>query len=131
MSGPSFTAGRDNKGAFAIGKESTATATLTETVIPNPNIDILAVLTALQDTLVRMPGIERKALTRIVEAREEAAKPQPKREEVKNLITQAMQYVQGAAGLSDAVEKLKPHLMQIADWAGSTWQAWAPTLGLG
>lgn len=131
MSGTSFTAGRDNKGAFATGKGATATATISEIVAPDPNVDILAALTALRDILAHTPGIERKALTRIDEAQEEAAKPEPKREEVKALITQATQYVRGAAEVSDAVEKLKPHLMQVSAWVGSTWRTWAPTLGLG
>ena len=131
MNEASFVAGRDNKGAFATGEESTATATINETIAPDPNIDILAVLAALQSVLTCMPGIERKALTRIEEAREEAVKPEPKRDEVKRLVAQATQYAKDAATFSDAVEKLKPNLMQIAAWTGSTWQAWAPMLGLG
>lgn len=106
-------------------------ATITETVAPASNVDILAVLAALRDTLAHTPGIERKALTRIEEAQEEAAKREPKREEVKSLVAQATQYAKDAAGFSDAVEKLKPHLMQIAAWTGSAWQAWARALGLG
>lgn len=131
MSGASFIAGRDNKGAFATGRGSTATATITETVAPDSNVDILAVLAALRDTLAHTPGVERKALTRIEEAKEEAAKPEPKREEVKSLVAQATQYAKDAAGFSDAVEKLKPHLVQIAAWTGSAWQVWARALGLG
>lgn len=131
MSGPTFTAGRDNKGAFATGKRATATATITETVAPDPTIDIVAVLAALQGTLARLPGVDPKALTRIEEARAEAARREPKREEVKSLVAQATQYAKDAAGFTEAAAKLKPHLQQVAAWAGSTWQAWAPTLGLG
>lgn len=131
MSGTSFTAGRDNKGAFATGKGAMATTTITEIVEPDPSIDILAALAALRDIVAHTPGIELKALTRIDEAQEEAAKPEPKREEVKDLITQATQYVRGAAEVSDAVERLKPHLMQVSAWVGSAWRTWAPTLGLG
>ena len=131
MSGPSFTAGRDIKGAFATGDHASATATISETVAPNPGIDIAAALAALRDILAAVPGIETKALTRIDEAREEAAKPMPRRDEVKNLVAQAAGYARDAAGFADAAEHLKPHLQHVAAWLGNTWQSWAPTLGLG
>ncbi len=131
MNEVSFTAGRDNKGAFATGKGSVATATIAETIAPDPNIDIIAVLTALQDAVARIPGVEHKALTRIEEAWEEAAKLKPKREEVASLVKQAMQYTTNPANVSDAVEKLKPDLLQVVAWVGGTWQSWAPMLGLG
>ena len=131
MSGTSFTAGRDNKGAFATGMGATAITTITETVAPDLNIKILDVLATLHQILARMPGVERKALARLEEAQEEAAKPEPKREEVKALVTQAAHYAKDVADFGDAMEKLKPHLIHVAAWAGSTWQTWAPTLGLG
>jgi hypothetical protein len=131
MSGPTFTAGRDNKGAFATGERATATATITETVAPDPNVNIAAALAALRDILASVPGIETKALTRLDEARQEAARPAPKREEVKSLVAQAAGYARDATGFAEAAEKLKPHLQQVAAWLGSTWQSWAPALGLG
>ena len=106
MSGPSFTAGRDIKGAFATGDHASATATISETVAPDPGVDIAAALAALRTILAAVPGIETKALTRIDEAREEAAKPMPRRDEVKSLVAQAAGYARDAAveRLSDAPE---------------------------
>jgi hypothetical protein len=129
MSGPTFVAGRDNKGAFAIGNGSVAT--MTEATAPDPNVNIMAALAALRDIMNNVPGVEKKVLTRLDEARDEAAKPAPKREEVKSLVAQATNYAREAAGFAEATEKLSPHLQQIAAWVGSTWQSWAPTLGLG
>jgi hypothetical protein len=129
MSGPTFTAGRDNKGAFAIGAGSVAT--MSETIAPDPNVNIMAALAALRDIMNNVPGIEKKVLTRLDEAQDEAAKPAPKRDEVKSLVAQATNYARDAAGFAEAAERLNPHLRQIAAWVGSTWQSWAPTLGLG
>jgi hypothetical protein len=131
MSGPSFTAGRDNKGAFATGDQSIAKATFSEVIAPDANVDIVTALTTLQNILSGLPGIGTKALTRLNEAREEASKPEPKREEVKDLVTQATHYAREAVGFAESAEKLKPHLRQIAAWLGSAWLSWAPTLGLG
>lgn len=131
MSGANFTAGRDNKGAFATGDHSTATATFSEMAAPDARVDIAAALAALQSVLSGLPGIETKALTRLDEAREEASKPEPKREEVKDLVTQATRYAREAAGFAEAAETLKPYLQQVAAWLGSTWQNWASVLGLG
>jgi hypothetical protein len=131
MSGPTFTAGRDNKGAFATGNLSTATATISETVAPDTTVDIAAALTALRDILSSVPGIEAKALIHLDKAQEEATKPAPKREEVKSLVAQATGYARDASGFIEAAEKLTPHLQNVAAWLGSTWQSWAPTLGLG
>jgi hypothetical protein len=50
---------------------------------------------------------------------------------VKSLVAQAAGYARDVAGFADAAEQLKPHLQHVAAWLGSTWQSWAPTLGLG
>ena len=129
MSGPTFVAGRDNKGAFAIGTGSVAT--MTGDTAPDPNVDIMAALIALRDIMKNVPGIESKVLTRLDEAQDEAAKSAPKREEVRSLVAQATNYARDAAGFAEAAERLIPHLRHIAAWVGSTWQTWAPTIGLG
>jgi hypothetical protein len=131
MSGPTFTAGRDNKGAFATGDHSTATASISEAAAPDTTVDIAAALSALRDILSGMPGIETKALTRLDEAKEEATKRAPKRDEVRTLVTQAIGYARDASGFIEAAEKLAPHLQKVVAWLGSTWHSWAPTLGLG
>ena len=131
MSGASFNAGRDNKGAFATGAGSTATATITETTAPDPSVNIQAELEALQHILAALPALDPKALTRLDEARQEAAKPDPNRGEVGQLIAQATEYASGAAGFADAAEHLTPHLQQVASWLGNSWPHWASSIGLG
>ena len=79
MSGPSFTAGRDIKGAFSTGDHSTATATISGQVEPDASVDIATALAALRNILSAVPCIDTKVLTRIDEAREEAARPVPSR----------------------------------------------------
>jgi|GEM_PF-4028304 hypothetical protein len=124
MSGPTFTAGRDIKGAFATGAGAVATATMTETIQPDPKVDIQAAIAGLREALAGVPGIEKKALTRLDEAKDEAAQPEPKRDEVRDLVAQATGYARKAAGFAEAAEKLEPHLRQIGAWLGTA-------LGLG
>ena len=50
---------------------------------------------------------------------------------MKSLVEQATKYATGAAGFAATVEKLAPHLRQVGEWAGTAWDAWAPTLGIG
>lgn len=57
MTGPTFTAGRDNKGAFATGEGATATATIAETTAPDPSVNIVAALAALRTIMANVPGI--------------------------------------------------------------------------
>ena len=120
MANPTFTAGRDIKGAFATGTNSSAVATMSESVTPAGNVDITAAIAALHDIMRSLPDLEPRALTRLNEAREEANKPIPKRDEVKSLIAQATMYAREVSGFAEVTEKLKPHLQAIAAWLGST-----------
>jgi hypothetical protein len=131
MTGPVFRAGRDIKGAFATAQGASATATWSEQNVPDPNIDIGAALTAIRKALAELPGIDTKALTRLDEAKDEAQKPNPKREEIQTLVAQATQYARDADGSAVTATRLIPHLQQIAGWLGQAWQSWAPALGLG
>jgi hypothetical protein len=131
VTGAKFIAGRDNKGAFAIGAGSTASATFSELKSPDDGVEIEATLIAIREILSELPGVEPKALTRLDEARAEASKPDPDRGEVEQLVMQATRYANNAAGFADAVERLTPPLARIASWLGHTWLQWAPSVGLG
>jgi hypothetical protein len=131
MTGPVFRAGRDIKGAFATAEGASATATWSEQNAPDRNSEVATALTAIREILAQLPGIETKALTRLDEARDEAQKANPKREEVETLVAQAARYARDADGFADATTRLIPHLQQIAGWLGQAWQSWAPPLGLG
>jgi hypothetical protein len=122
MSGPTFTAGRDNKGAFATGARSSATATISETNESSSNVNIQPTLAGIREILTGVPGLDPKALTWLDEASEEAEKAEPDRDEVGRLVNQAAQYAKKAAGFAVAAERLAPHLQQVGAWVGSVWQ---------
>ena len=85
---------------------------------------------ALRAQLAQIPGIESKALTRLDEAQEEAAKAEPEAGEITSLVDQATRYATKAAGFAGAIEQLAPHLKRVWDWAGTALPDWASALGL-
>jgi hypothetical protein len=104
---------------------------LTETVVPDRTIgDIAATLEALHAQFTQIPGIEQKALTRLGEAKDEAAKAEPVPSEITALVDQATRYATTAAGFAGAVEQLAPHLKRVWDWAGAALPDWVSTVGL-
>ncbi|HUB46857.1 MAG TPA: hypothetical protein VMB73_17900 [Acetobacteraceae bacterium] len=125
-----FSAGRDNKGAFAVGKGATATNISTEAPPANPGIDLAAVLDAIRVQLAQIPEVDPKALTRLDEAKTEAAKPAPEPEEVTSLVEQATRYATKAASFAAAAEKLGPLVKQVWEWAGAALPDWASAVGL-
>jgi hypothetical protein len=125
----SFSAGRDNKGAFAIGNYATATATLTETVTPDQGIDITATLEALRVQLAQIAGVDTKALTRLDEAKEEAAKDDAEPAEITTLVDQATRYATKAAGFAAAAGQVAPLAKQVWNWAGTALPDWIAALG--
>lgn len=125
-----FHAGRHNNGAFAVGTHATATAIISEMAPGNPVIDIAQTLQTLRAAFGEIPGVEVKALTRLEEASQEAAKPAPEAKEITTLVDQATRYATKAAGFASAVDKLAPHLKRVWDWAGSALPEWAASLGL-
>ena len=103
---------------------------MSETVAPDRSIDIVGTLQALRTHLAQIPGIEPKALTRLDEAEEEAAKAEPETGEITLLVDQATRYATKAAGFAGAIEQLAPHLKRVWDWAGTALPDWASALGL-
>ena len=97
MSGPSFNAGRDIKGAFATGDGSSAVSTHNETIAADPTVDIVAELKALRLVIEGVPNVSPNALTRIDGATQEATRAKPKQAEVHQLLTQAVRYASEAA----------------------------------
>jgi hypothetical protein len=128
----SIGAGRDMKiVAAASGDKSIAIASSSETTVCGaPSIDAKAELAVLRQILSTLEDLDRKALTRLDEAAEEAAKPKPDHGEVQNLIEQATRYAKTANGFADQAGKLVPHLTRVAVWLGRAWSDWGPTLGL-
>ncbi len=116
--------------AAATGDHATATATYSETIPRDTSVDLKAELAALRQVLADLRNVDKKALTRLEEAEEEAGKPEPDGSEIEKLVKQATGYAKSGADLADQTEKLVPHLKKIGAWLGRAWSEWAPSLGL-
>ncbi|MBK1665920.1 hypothetical protein CKO38_15460 [Rhodospirillum rubrum] len=132
MGDPIIHAGRDAKGnAVATGQGASATAYYQETVTPNPDIDILAALQSLRDSVSQIAGIaETRALTRLTEAIDEVEKPAPQGEEVGTLVVQSLGYAKKAIGFADSLADLIPKLQTIGSWLGQDWSTWKSLIGV-
>jgi hypothetical protein len=128
----SVSAGRDIKGtAAATGDLATATATTyLETVPRDTNVDLKEELAAVRKILAGLDSVDRKALSRLEEAEEEAGKPEPDLGEIEKLVGQATNYAKAAAGFTERIGNLVPPLTKIGAWLGRAWTEWGPTLGL-
>ena len=132
MSGErSVSAGRDMKGnAIATGDFATATATYSETVPRDLSVDLCAELAALRQVLAGIGGVNKRALTRLDEAEDEAGKAEPDPGEIRKLVTEATSYARTANGFMEQAGQLAPSLMRVGGWLGQSWSDWASSLGL-
>jgi hypothetical protein len=104
--------------------------TYSETVQRDTSVDLKAELAALRQVLASLNGVDKKALTRLEEAEEEASKPEPDGGEIEKLVEQATGYAKTVAGFAEQTGRLVPHLSKIAAGVGRAWSSWAPLLGL-
>ncbi len=57
----------------------------------------------------------------LLDAEEEAAKPEPDKDEIGGAIERVVKYARGASEFAEQVEKLAPRLAAVASWLGSNW----------
>jgi hypothetical protein len=129
--GPTFSAGRDIKGAFATALHANATAHFTENMVTNSTFDIAAVIRALRADVTNIPDLAANADTWVTQAEEEASKSHPDRAKVGELISNGITFVTKAGEFTEAVDRLAPYLTQVCHWAGTGLPAWASALGIG
>ena len=84
------------------------------------SVDVAAELAALRELLVGLNAPDAGKLERALQdAEEEAAKPEPDRDEIGGAIERAVKYAKGASDFSAHMAKLTPHLTALASWIGS------------
>ncbi len=116
--------GRDFIGAQIItGDHVTATMTGVKVSLPPADsVDIKAELSALRDALASLNAPDQGKLDRALQdAEEEAAKPEPDRDEIGGAIERVVKYAKAASEFGEQVEKLAPRLAAVASWLGSNW----------
>ena len=86
---------------------------------PAGTVDVRAELASLRDMLARLNVPERGKLDRaMTDAAEEAAKPDPDKEDVTGALSRVAKAAKAADDFSEHVEKLAPRIAALASWLG-------------
>jgi hypothetical protein len=113
---------RDITGSSIVtGRHNTVTTTMKQVPLPPADqVDVKAELAALREALAALQKVpDRGKLDRAIEdAADEAAKPEPDKEEVGGALERAVKYAKAADDFGDQAEKLLPRLAALASWLG-------------
>lgn len=117
---------------IATGDQNTITATTKLSLPPADSVDIRAELAALRQALSALTSPDTGKMGRaLADAEEEAAKPNPDRDEIGTAVERAVKYAKGAADFSKQAVKVIPHLEAISSWLGKAWDHLITTAGAG
>lgn len=114
------------------GDHNTASLSYERVTLPPPEqVDVRAEIAALRDLLAGLASPDRRKIDNAVgEAEEEAAKPEPDKEEVGKALERALGYAQKAEGFAKVIESLKPHIQNLGSWLGENWYRLLSVVGL-
>jgi hypothetical protein len=125
---------RDITGSSVVtGDRNVVSTTMKQvTLPPADSVNLKAELAALGELLAELKNVpDRGKLDRAMEdAVEEAAKPQPDKDEVGGAVERAIKYAKSANDFGEHVEKLLPLLTAIASWVGAAGRALLATVGV-
>jgi hypothetical protein len=98
---------------------------------PQGGVDIGTEVATLREILaeVNTPD-QRKIENALSDANDELAKEEPEKDEIGRAINRAFGYAKNAEGFVDVIEKLKPHITNVASWLGSNWYKILGVVGL-
>lgn len=114
------------------GDHNTASLSYERVTLPPPEqVDVRAEIAALRDLLAGLVSPDRRKIDNAVdEAEEEAAKPEPDKDEVGKALERALGYAQKAEGFAKVIESLKPHIQNLGSWLGESWYRLLSMVGL-
>ena len=125
---------RDITGASIVtGDHNTVTTTMKHAPLPPADqVDVKAALMALREALAELKKVpDRGKLDRAIEdAADEAAKPEPDKEEVGDALERAVKYAKAAEDFGEHAEKLLPRLAALASWLGPVGHSLLSMVGL-
>ncbi|MCP4661142.1 MAG: hypothetical protein GY856_37545 [bacterium] len=106
--------------------------TSTDTQLPAAEtVDVSVELTAIRSVLDALEGPDRRKIDNALsEAEDDATRDDPNRDEVGKALDRAVDYASKTAGFLDVVDKLRPHLRNVAGWLGSYGPYVARVLGI-
>ena len=133
MGDRSISVGSDMIGGSAVTGDQNVVHTKYQAVLPPAEtVDIKAEVSALREFLTALGVPEQAKLERaLADAEEEAAKPEPNRDEVGAALDRALKYAKQANGFAEQINKLKPHLEAACSWLGQNWHKLLAAAGLG
>ena len=128
----SISVGGDMIGSSAVtGDQNVVRTRYQASLPPAASVDIQAEVSTLRQLLAALGSPEQAKLEHaLADAEEEAAKPQPDRDEVGGALDRALKYAKQANGFAEQVAKLKPHLEAACSWLGQNWYKLLAAAGL-
>lgn len=105
--------------------------TKTVTLPAAASVDLPKELAAIRIILEGVGGEHASKVSHALDdASEEAAKPQPNRDEIGTALNRALDYAKRGTNFAEEVGKLVPHLVNAAAWLGSNWHHLLGVVGL-
>ena len=125
---------RDITGSSVVLGDHNTVSTQMHQVPPPPaaEVDVTAELAALRQLLAELKVPERGKLDRALEdAAEEAAKPDPNKDEVGGALGRVAKYAKAADDFGEHAEKLAPRIAALASWLGTAGRVLLAAFGIG
>lgn len=124
---------RDIAGSQVItGDHNRATMSMNRVALPLADaVKPVVELAELRQLLASLNTPERDKMERALDdAEEEAAKPDPDRDEVGSAVDRALGYAKKANDFGDQIEKITPKVTALASWLGANWHKILAVVGL-
>jgi hypothetical protein len=116
--------------SIVTGDSNTVTATIHVTLPPAHAVDPKSELAALKKILDALNVPERGKLDRAMQdAEEEAAKPNPDKDEIGGAVKRVLKAAKGANEFAEQAEKLAPRIAALAAWVGPAGHALLSLVG--
>lgn len=117
------TNGPVNGSIFQTGNNNTASVKYQSIDLElSENINIQDELKSLKTLLNHLKTPDQKKIERAFEDMEdELKKEKPDKDEIGQAIDRALNYAQKANGFAESIDKLRPHIENIASWLGKHW----------
>jgi len=114
------------------GDHNTASVALKSVSLPRPeSVNIATEIAALRELLSRLQAPDQKKVDNAAEeSHDEATKPSPASAEVGKGLERALEYAKKAAGFTEMLEKLRPHVIAAVGWLGPAWHNILHLVGL-
>lgn len=101
------------------------------TLPPAETVEIKEEVSALRELLASLSAPNQGKMDRALQdAEEEAAKPDPDKDEIGDAIERAIKYAKGASEFGEQIERLAPRLAAVTSWLGKNWHKILAMAGL-